>query len=94
MAKYLITISTGVVTGIIATLLGKSVGAMFEWKNEFIQEVLDAPGEHRIWIAFLWHAAYSSILVTFAVALVSTFAQQAVVALHVRNESQTDLALA
>jgi chloride channel 7 len=70
LAKFIITIATGIITGTFAVLLGKFVGFMMEWKNEFIQHILEGEGSHRIWIAFLWHVAYSCFLVIFAVALV------------------------
>lgn len=57
--------------GVFAVWLMKIVHTMFEWKNEYIQSVLDEPGAGRIWIAFLWHCAYSCCLVSIAVALVS-----------------------
>jgi hypothetical protein len=69
-AKFIITIATGLLTGVFAVGLSKIVGAAFDWKNEYIQSVLDGPGTGRIWIAFLWHCAYSCCLVSFAVALV------------------------
>ncbi|GBF97646.1 H(+) Cl(-) exchange transporter [Raphidocelis subcapitata] len=75
-AKFIITIATGMLTGVFAVGLSKIVGAAFEWKNEYIQSILDAPGGGRIWIAFLWHCAYSCCLVSFAVALVQYWAPQ------------------
>jgi hypothetical protein len=70
-AKFLITITSGLLTGVFAVALSQLVHHSFEWKNEYVQSILDEPGEGRIWIAFLWHCAYSCLLVSFAVALVS-----------------------
>lgn len=71
LAKFIITMVSGVLTGVCAVCLSYSVGALTEWKLHTVQSILDAPGSHRIWIAFLWHWAYSCVLVVFAVALVS-----------------------
>ena len=70
-AKFLITIVSGLLTGIFAVGLSKVVHIMFDWKNGYIQSLLDEPGgAGRVWIAFLWHCAYSCCLVSFGVALV------------------------
>jgi hypothetical protein len=71
LAKFIITIVSGVLTGVFAVALSSSVGALTEWKLHTIQSLLDGPGSHKIWMAFLWHWAYSCVLVVFAVALVS-----------------------
>ncbi|KIZ04574.1 Chloride channel protein CLC-a [Monoraphidium neglectum] len=75
-AKFLITITSGLLTGVFAVALSQLVHHSFEWKNEYVQSILDEPGEGRIWIAFLWHCAYSCLLVSFAVALVQYWAPQ------------------
>jgi hypothetical protein len=71
LAKFIITMVSGVLTGVFAVALSSSVGALTEWKLHTIQSLLDGPGSHKIWMAFLWHWAYSCVLVVFAVALVS-----------------------
>lgn len=71
LAKFVITILSGILTGMFAVALSSSVGILFLWKNGFVQELLDEPGAHRVWMAYLWHSAYSCLLVSFAVALVS-----------------------
>lgn len=70
-AKFLITITSGLLTGVFAVGLSTIVHHAFEWKNEYIQSLIDAPGQARVFVAFLWHCAYSCCLVSFAVALVS-----------------------
>ncbi|KAF6253336.1 chloride channel [Scenedesmus sp. NREL 46B-D3] len=77
LAKFIITMVSGILTGFFAVWMSKTVGTMFEWKNGFVQELLDEEGEHRVFIAYLWHAAYSCLLVSFAVALVQYWAPQA-----------------
>jgi chloride channel 7 len=71
LAKFIITLLSGVLTGVFAVALSSSVGALTEWKLHTIQSLLDEPGAHRIWMAFFWHWAYSCVLVVSAVALVS-----------------------
>lgn len=71
LAKFIITMVSGVLTGIFAVALTSSVSALTEWKLHTVQSLLDASGSHRVFIAFLWHWAYSCALVVFAVALVS-----------------------
>jgi chloride channel 7 len=78
LAKFIITMVSGILTGFFAVWMSKTVGTMFEWKNGFVQELLEEEGEHRVFIAYLWHAAYSCLLVSFAVALVSGMALQLV----------------
>jgi chloride channel 7 len=70
LAKFIITMVSGILTGMFAVWMSTTVGTMFEWKNGFVQELLEEEGEHRVFIAYLWHAAYSCLLVSFAVALV------------------------
>ncbi|WIA21477.1 hypothetical protein OEZ85_000682 [Tetradesmus obliquus] len=77
LAKFIITMVSGILTGVFAVWMSSTVGTMFEWKNGFVQELLDEEGEHRVFIAYLWHAAYSCLLVSFAVALVQYWAPQA-----------------
>jgi chloride channel 7 len=74
LAKFIITMVSGVLTGVFAVALSSSVGALTEWKLHTIQSLLDDPGSHRIWIAFLWHWCFSCVLVVFAVALVGAHA--------------------
>jgi H+/Cl- antiporter ClcA len=71
LAKFIITMVSGIFTGLFAVWMSTTVGTMFEWKNGFVQELLDEEGDHRVFMAYLWHAAYSCLLVSFAVALVS-----------------------
>lgn len=70
-AKFVITILTGIITGMFAVGLSTSTHYLLTWKNEVIQGVLDMPGEHRVWVAFIWHCVYSCTLVSCGVALVS-----------------------
>lgn len=77
LAKFIITMVSGVLTGIFAVALTSSVSALTEWKLHTVQSLLDASGSHRVFIAFLWHWAYSCALVVFAVALVQYWAPQA-----------------
>jgi chloride channel 7 len=74
LAKFIITMVSGVLTGVFAVALSSSVGALTEWKLHTIQSLLDDPGSHRIWIAFLWHWCFSCVLVVFGVALVGAHA--------------------
>jgi uncharacterized membrane protein len=75
LAKFIITMVSGILTGFFAVWMSTTVGTMFEWKNGFVQELLNENGEHRVFIAYLWHAAYSCLLVSFAVALVGGMAR-------------------
>ncbi len=68
---------TGIITGMFAVALSKSVGGMFAFKNEFVQHLLDQPGENRVWVAFFYHVLYSCCLVTVGVGLVQYWAPQA-----------------
>jgi hypothetical protein len=79
LAKFVVTLLTGIVTGMFAVGLSRAVHHAFEAKNAFIQTVLDQPGPAaaRLWTAFGWHALYSSALVALAVALVQYWAPQA-----------------
>lgn len=74
LAKFVITMVSGILTGVFAVGLGSLAGGLIEWKNGFVQELLDEEGQHRVFMAFLWHSAYSCLLVSFAVALVRTAA--------------------
>ena len=71
LAKFIITMASGILTGAVAVAMSSAVSTFTEWKNGFVQELLDEEGGHRVFIAFLWHSAYSCLLVSFAVALVS-----------------------
>lgn len=62
---------SGILTGLFAVWMTSIVGNLFDWKNGFVQQVLDEDKEHRVFVAYLWHSAYSCLLVSFAVALVS-----------------------
>lgn len=74
LAKFLVTVLTGIITGVFAVIMTKSVGFLIEWKMEFIQETLDEPGKHGVLLAFIYHSLYSSALVAIAVALVQYWA--------------------
>eukprot|EP00879_Flechtneria_rotunda_P004542 GHRR01004797.1.p1 GENE.GHRR01004797.1~~GHRR01004797.1.p1 ORF type:complete len:1031 (+),score=332.52 GHRR01004797.1:561-3653(+) len=68
---------SGILTGMFAVALSTCVGDLFAWKNKFVQELLNDPGEHRVFVAYVWHCAYSCLLVSVAVALVQYWAPQA-----------------
>ena len=70
LAKFVITLATGVATGAAAVALSNCVGALHEWKNGSVQRLLDGGGPHALLGAALWHAGYSCLLVAGAVALV------------------------
>eukprot|EP00878_Enallax_costatus_P042880 GHUV01050385.1.p2 GENE.GHUV01050385.1~~GHUV01050385.1.p2 ORF type:complete len:103 (-),score=36.20 GHUV01050385.1:535-843(-) len=61
---------SGILTGVAAVGIGTLAGDLIDWKNGFVQELLDEQGQHRVFMAFLWHCAYSCLLVSFGVALV------------------------
>jgi hypothetical protein len=78
LAKFVITLASGVLTGVFAVILSTSVGALTEWKLHTVQTLLQEPGSHRVWIAFLWNWAFSCVLVVFGVALVRLVRQACV----------------
>lgn len=70
LAKFMVTLFTGIITGIFAVMMSKSVANLFAFKNDFIQEIIDDDGANGVLLAYLWHLAYSIALVTLAVAMV------------------------
>lgn len=71
LAKFVITMVSGILTGVAAVGIGTLSGDLIHWKNTFVQQLLEEQGQHRVFVAFLWHCAYSCLLVSFGVALVS-----------------------
>lgn len=69
--KMLITIATGIVTGLCAVTMSRSVSGLTHWRNEVIQGIIDEPSGDRVLKAFGYAILFSSTLVTVATALVS-----------------------
>ncbi len=72
LAKFMVTFVTGVITGFFAVAMSKSVAALIEQKNEFIQtRLLDNDATPMsIFLGFISYWVFGSVLVSIGTSLV------------------------
>ncbi|KXZ44967.1 hypothetical protein GPECTOR_60g745 [Gonium pectorale] len=74
LAKMLVTALTGIITGMFAVLLTKSVGAITEWKLGILEHSHEKEAPARGLVSFLLFWVIGSALVSFATAIVQYWA--------------------
>ncbi len=71
LAKMLVTVLTGIITGFFAVALSKSVGHITEWKLGVMTSAYEKEAPARGFVSFLLFWLIGSLLTSAATALVS-----------------------
>ncbi|GFR49429.1 hypothetical protein Agub_g11486 [Astrephomene gubernaculifera] len=74
LAKMLVTVLTGIITGLFAVALTKTVGAITEWKLDVLAKTYEKDAPARTFVSFLLFWLIGSCLVTLATAIVQYWA--------------------